>query len=80
MQLIKLFEAILPRSDDQIFDLNKQTQRIWKTAATINFNVAITSKNFLWNCYQLRLIQMMYKYLSKCLTKYKEFNIIFRRF
>ena len=50
MQLIKLFEAILPRSDDQIFDLNKQTQRIWKTAATINFNIAIKSKNFLWNC------------------------------
>ena len=50
MQLIKLFEAILPRSDDQIIDLNKQTQRIWKTAATINFNIATKSKNFLWNC------------------------------
>ena len=30
-QLIQLFDAILPRPDDQIFDLNKQTQRIRKT-------------------------------------------------
>ena len=27
-QLIQLFEAILPCTDDQIFDLNKRTQRI----------------------------------------------------
>ena len=40
-QLIKLFEEILPRTGDQIFDLNKQTQRIWLTVVAINFNVAM---------------------------------------
>ena len=39
-QLIQLFEAILPRTDDQIFELNKQTQKIWKSVA-MNLNVTI---------------------------------------
>ena len=34
-QLIQLFEATLPRAD-QIFDLNKQTRRIWKTVVAIH--------------------------------------------
>ena len=41
-QLIKLSETILPRGGrSEIFDLNKETQRIWKTVVAINFNVAI---------------------------------------
>ena len=38
-QLIQLPEATLPRAD-QIFDLNKQTGRIWKIVVAINFNIA----------------------------------------
>ena len=38
---MKLFETILPRTDDQTFDLKKQTQRILKTVVAINFNVAM---------------------------------------
>ena len=39
-QLIQLFGAILPHTDDQKFDPNNQTQRIWKSVA-LNLNVAI---------------------------------------
>ena len=67
-QLIQLFEANFPCPDDQVFDMNKQTQRIWKTV--------VASKNFLW----VSLIQMMYRYLNNFLLNFTEFHIIFLRF
>ena len=67
-QLIQLFEANFPCPDDQVFDMNKQTQRIWKTV--------VASKNFLW----VSVMQVMYRYLNNVLLNFMEFHIIFWRF
>ena len=67
-QLIQLFEANFPCPDDQVFDMNKQTQRIWKTV--------VASKNFLW----VSVMQVMYRYLNNVLHNFMEFHIIFWRF
>ena len=66
--LIQLFEANFPCPDDQVFDMNKETQMIWKTV--------VATKNFLW----VSLIQMMYRYLNNCLFNFTEFHIVFLRF
>ena len=51
-ELIQLFEENFPCPDDPVLDLNKQTQRTWKTVAA--------SKSFLW----VSLIQITYRYVN----------------
>ena len=51
-ELIQLFEENFSCPDDQVLDLNKQTQRTWKTVAA--------SKSFLW----VSLIQITYRYVN----------------
>ena len=48
-QLIKLFETILPRTDDEMFDVSKQRQRTWKTMSLSKLFLALAkslSKTF----------------------------------